>query len=93
MMASLLLLLLLLLVEAVTVPGQPCLRRYGGKVVMAGGMLWFSLASLIMPAVLSPSVVAAGWTVPAILASRCCVVGDWRAGWGGCVGGGRWVGT
>ena len=47
---------------------------------MAGGMLWFSLASLIMPAVLSPSVVAAGWTVPAILASRCCVVGG--AWWG-----------
>lgn len=50
--------------------------RLGGKRVMAAGMLWFSLASLLLPLALSAPVVAAGLTVPAVLLARCCVVGD-----------------
>jgi ACS family sodium-dependent inorganic phosphate cotransporter/ACS family sodium-dependent inorganic phosphate cotransporter-like MFS transporter 9 len=48
--------------------------RLGGKRVMAAGMLWFSLASLLLPLALSAPVVAAGLTVPAVLLARCCVV-------------------
>ncbi|GFH14051.1 anion transporter, chloroplastic-like [Haematococcus lacustris] len=48
--------------------------KYGGKLVLAGGMLWFSLASLLLPLALSPPVVAAGLTLPAMLLARCCVV-------------------
>ncbi|KAL6765902.1 major facilitator superfamily domain-containing protein [Haematococcus lacustris] len=47
--------------------------KYGGKLVLAGGMLWFSLASLLLPLALSPPVVAAGLTLPAMLLARCCV--------------------
>jgi MFS family permease len=46
----------------------------GGKKVMAGGMAWFSLASLLLPLALSPAVVSAGWAIPAMLAARCAVV-------------------
>ncbi len=52
--------------------------RYGGKRVLAGGMAWFSLASLLLPCVLSPSltpaIMAAGLTVPVVLVSRFLVV-------------------
>lgn len=41
---------------------------------MAGGIVWFSLASLALPLALSGPVQAAGWTVPAVLLARCCVV-------------------
>lgn len=47
--------------------------RYGGKVVMAAGVAWFSIASLLLPLALSPPIVAAGLSVPAILAARCMV--------------------
>jgi hypothetical protein len=47
--------------------------RYGGKLVMAGGIVWFSLASMLLPAALSGPIAAAGLTVPAILAARCAV--------------------
>jgi ACS family sodium-dependent inorganic phosphate cotransporter/ACS family sodium-dependent inorganic phosphate cotransporter-like MFS transporter 9 len=47
--------------------------RYGGRRVMACGVLWFSLASAALPLALSPGVAAAGLTVPAVLAARCAV--------------------
>ncbi|GAX82959.1 hypothetical protein CEUSTIGMA_g10386.t1 [Chlamydomonas eustigma] len=47
--------------------------KYGGKLVMAGGIAWFSLASLLMPLALSEPVVAAGYTIPAVLFARCMV--------------------
>ncbi|KAI8477407.1 MAG: hypothetical protein J3K34DRAFT_515747 [Monoraphidium minutum] len=47
--------------------------KHGGKRVMAGGILWFSLASLLLPLALSAPVQAAGLTVPAVLMARCCV--------------------
>lgn len=49
--------------------------KYGGKRVMAFGIAWFSAASLLMPLALSAPVVAAGFTLPALLAARCMVVG------------------
>jgi ACS family sodium-dependent inorganic phosphate cotransporter/ACS family sodium-dependent inorganic phosphate cotransporter-like MFS transporter 9 len=49
--------------------------KYGGKLVMAGGIAWFSAASLLVPLALSAPIVAAGWTLPALLAARCMVVG------------------
>lgn len=48
--------------------------KYGGKAVLAGGIAWFSLASLLLPAALSPAVAAAGLTLPAMLMARCLVV-------------------
>lgn len=48
--------------------------KYGGKLVLAGGMIWFSLASALLPAALSPSIAAAGLSIPAVLAARCFVV-------------------
>lgn len=52
--------------------------RYGGKRVLAGGMAWFSLASLLLPCVLSPgltpAIMTAGLTVPVVLVSRFLVV-------------------
>jgi len=47
--------------------------KYGGKRVLAAGMLWFSLASALLPAALSEPVVAAGLTIPAVIAARCAV--------------------
>ncbi|GBF90924.1 anion transporter, chloroplastic-like [Raphidocelis subcapitata] len=47
--------------------------KFGGKRVMAGGIVWFSLASLTLPLALSAPVEAAGLTVPAVLLARCCV--------------------
>lgn len=47
--------------------------KYGGKVVMAGGIIWFSLASMLLPTALSGPIAAAGLSVPAILIARCCV--------------------
>lgn len=41
---------------------------------MAGGIVWFSLASLLLPLALSAPVQAAGLTIPALLLARCCVV-------------------
>lgn len=54
--------------------------RYGGKRVFAAGIVWFSLASMLLPAALSPSVVGAGLTIPAVLLARCFVVGPALAG-------------
>ena len=48
--------------------------KYGGKLVMAGGIAWFSLASMLVPLALSDAVVKAGFTLPALLAARCMVV-------------------
>jgi hypothetical protein len=42
---------------------------------MAGGIVWFSIASLTLPLALAAPVQAAGLTVPAVLLARCCVVG------------------
>ncbi len=42
---------------------------------MAGGIAWFSAASIIMPLALTPQVAAAGLAIPVILAARCMVVG------------------
>lgn len=47
--------------------------RYGGRRIMAAGVLWFSLASAALPLALSPAVAAAGLTIPAVLAARCAV--------------------
>ncbi|EFJ48511.1 hypothetical protein VOLCADRAFT_60348, partial [Volvox carteri f. nagariensis] len=44
--------------------------RYGGKWVMAGGIAWFSVASVLLPLALSPATVEAGLTVPLVLLSR-----------------------
>ncbi|GIL51685.1 hypothetical protein Vafri_7616 [Volvox africanus] len=44
--------------------------RYGGKLVLAGGIVWFSAASMLLPLALSPATVAAGLTVPVVLLSR-----------------------
>ena len=48
--------------------------KYGGKMVMAGGIAWFSLASLLLPNLMSQPAVAAGLTLPIVLMARCCVV-------------------
>lgn len=50
--------------------------RYGGKLVMAGGILWFSAASLLLPLAVSEPLMAAGLTVPAVLFARCMVVSE-----------------
>jgi MFS family permease len=47
--------------------------RRGGKVTMAFGIAWFSVASLLLPAALHPSIVAAGLALPAVLLSRAFV--------------------
>lgn len=41
---------------------------------MAAGVAWFSLASLILPLSMTPAVIAAGLTVPVLLAARFAVV-------------------
>jgi hypothetical protein len=41
---------------------------------MAGGIVWFSLASLTLPLALAGPVQAAGLTIPAVLLARTCVV-------------------
>jgi hypothetical protein len=46
---------------------------------MAGGIVWFSIASLLMPLALSSPVQAAGLTIPALLLARCCVVSNQSA--------------
>jgi hypothetical protein len=48
--------------------------RFGGKKVLAAGVAWFSLASLLLPMAMTPAVVAASLTVPVLLASRFAVV-------------------
>lgn len=48
--------------------------RHGGRAVIAAGVAWFSVASLLLPAVLSGPVAAAGLTLPAVLLARTCVV-------------------
>ena len=47
--------------------------RYGGKIIMALGVAWFSIASALLPLALSPPIIAAGLSVPAILVARCMV--------------------
>jgi hypothetical protein len=54
--------------------GWICLCRFGGRAVIAVGVAWFSIASLLLPAALSPDVAAAGLTLPAVLVARVCVV-------------------
>lgn len=44
--------------------------KYGGRVVMAYSIFWFSLASVLMPAALSGPVAAAGLTLPAVMLAR-----------------------
>lgn len=44
--------------------------KYGGRLVMAYSIFWFSLASVLMPAALSSPVAAAGWTLPAVMLAR-----------------------
>jgi MFS family permease len=45
--------------------------RHGGKAVMAAGIAFFSLASMLLPALaISPATVAAGVVLPAVLAAR-----------------------
>lgn len=61
--------------------------RYGGKRVLAAGIAWFSVASLLLPLLLQPATVAAGLTVPAVLLSRFLTVGRWAVqGPGGVYG-------
>lgn len=47
--------------------------KYGGRAVIAAGVAWFSLASLLLPAALSEPVRAAGLALPAVLLARMCV--------------------
>lgn len=47
--------------------------RYGGKLVLAVGIVWFSLASALLPALLQPAVVAAGLSLPAAVLARALV--------------------
>lgn len=42
----------------------------------AAGVTWFSLASLLLPAALSETVMAAGLALPAVLLARVCVVSN-----------------
>eukprot|EP00887_Chlorella_sp_A99_P000660 scaffold5.g660.t1 len=45
--------------------------KYGGKLVMAAGVAWFSLASMLLPAAaLTPWTAAAGLALPAVLVAR-----------------------
>jgi hypothetical protein len=56
-----------------------------GKVVMAVGIAWFSLASLLLPTVaVTPWTAALGLTLPAVLASR-FLVGLGEGELGACV--------
>ncbi|PNH05045.1 putative anion transporter 4, chloroplastic [Tetrabaena socialis] len=55
---------------ATQLAGGSLADRHGGKLVLAGGIAWFSVASLLLPAALTPATVAAGLTVPAVLLSR-----------------------
>jgi hypothetical protein len=42
-----------------------------GKLVMGAGIIWFSLASILLPALaITPATIAAGLVLPAVLASR-----------------------
>lgn len=47
--------------------------QLGGKIVMAFGIVWFSLASMILPAALQPAAIAAGLALPLTLFSRAMV--------------------
>ncbi|WIA32968.1 hypothetical protein OEZ86_006131 [Tetradesmus obliquus] len=47
--------------------------KFGGRAVIGFGVAWFSIASLLLPAALSPAVAAAGMTLPAVLLARMCV--------------------
>lgn len=45
--------------------------KFGGKVVMAWGIVFFSLASALLPLVaVTPAMAALGWTLPAVLFVR-----------------------
>ena len=48
--------------------------KFGGKRVLAGGILWFSAASVLMPLAVSPPIVATGHALGALLLARCFVV-------------------
>ncbi|KAK9831670.1 hypothetical protein WJX74_005307 [Apatococcus lobatus] len=47
--------------------------KYGGKVVMASSIFWFSLASLLLPLALAGPIGKMGWTLPAVLTARAFV--------------------
>eukprot|EP00803_Ostreobium_quekettii_P009326 evm.model.scf_2050.1 EVM.evm.TU.scf_2050.1 scf_2050:7752-15159(+) len=47
--------------------------QYGGKVVLAVGIAWYSIASFITPLALSKGVQAMGLALPALLLARTCV--------------------
>ena len=49
---------------------RPAVAFCAGKLVMGLGVAWFSLASLLLPAALSPAVAATGLTFTAVLAAR-----------------------
>lgn len=59
---------------ATTLLGGTLADKYGGKIVLAVGIAWFSAASLLLPALLTGPVIAAGLTVPAVLFSRCVCI-------------------
>ncbi|GMH39532.1 hypothetical protein BSKO_07430 [Bryopsis sp. KO-2023] len=58
---------------ATQVLGGVLADKYGGKSVMAVGVGVFSVASLLLPVVLSPGVRALGFTIPLVLFSRVLV--------------------
>lgn len=64
--------------------------RFGGKRVLAGGIAWFSAASLLLPAALSPPVAAKGLALPAMLMARCFVVSAVHLLWGECIAPASW---
>eukprot|EP00798_Chlamydomonas_sp_ICE-L_P005799 gene5799-6082_t len=47
--------------------------KFGGKLVMAGGIIWFSLASMLMPLCLPSASTEAGFTLTVVLIARCLV--------------------
>ncbi|GAX82958.1 hypothetical protein CEUSTIGMA_g10385.t1 [Chlamydomonas eustigma] len=47
--------------------------KFGGKTVMACGVVWFSVASLLLPVALSHPVADAGLTIQSVFVARCLV--------------------
>ncbi|KAK9810585.1 hypothetical protein WJX73_002419 [Symbiochloris irregularis] len=55
------------------IAGGTLADKYGGRIVIACAVAWFSAASFLLPAAVSPQVVAAGWALPAVLLARAAV--------------------
>lgn len=53
--------------------GGTAADKLGGRIVMAFGIIWFSLSSMLLPATLQPALIAAGLALPATLLSRAMV--------------------